>query len=319
MFEIDLSLSGSVVAKAPTVHETRFYKAFGLVFASDIVLPELIELEPCPADVLISKGVSNPVNKTIDKTTWYHFEEDRAVLHWDAVGTFEVHSGREIKIEPAVSVADDLVTFPLLGPVLAVLLHQRGLLVLHASSVEFNGAGLCLLGDKGAGKSTTAGALVAAGNTLLTDDIVAIDCDTDGNPQILAGFPQLKLAVDACTQVSLADSVVLAQGHASIEKIRHRLMSGFSGNRAKLEKLYVLIRSDGFSAKTMSSDESLMALIRYSYMSRFGANAMTGNTVATHLRQCAKIANALKVEVLAVPNDLNRLGDLGNFLERHVK
>lgn len=228
MLSIDRHLSHSTATQKRAAKTIRFYAAYGLVFASAFVLPELVEVEPCAADVWINKGSLEDQRNLCEDATWYRFEGDSAVLHWDTVGTFKVQSGNEIIVEQAENVGDDLVAFPLLGPVLAVLLHQRGLLILHASSIGIKGRGLCLLGDKGAGKSTTAASLVAAGHTLLTDDIVAIDCDAGGDFYVLAGFPQIKLAADAGARIGLADSRILAQAHPSIDKNRHRLMSGFS-------------------------------------------------------------------------------------------
>lgn len=298
---------------------TRFYSAYGLVFASVIFLPELIEVDPCAVDVWINSGTVGNNRKGQGDATWYHFDEDSAILHWDTVGTFEIRSGNEIIVEQAEDMDDDLVAFPLLGPVLAVLLHQRGLLVLHASSIGVNGSGLGLLGDKGAGKSTTAASMVAAGHTLLTDDIVAIDCVSDGNFYVLAGFPQIKLAADACDRISLEGAQILAQGHASIDKTRHRLQVGFSEGRIKLQKLFILTRGDEMGVTSLSSRKSLDALIRYSYMSRFGVAAMAGKSATVHLMQCAKIAGTLKVNVLTVPNDLARLDDLVQVLETQVE
>ncbi|WP_306256560.1 HPr kinase/phosphorylase [Pararhizobium sp. IMCC21322] len=315
---IDRHLSHATATQDHAAGTARFYTAYGLVFASALVLPELIEVEPCAADVWINIGNPEEQEAPGGDTTWYRFEEDSAVLHWDAVGTFKVRYGNEIVVEQAENVADDLVAFPLLGPVLAVLLHQRGLLILHASSISIKGRGLCLLGDKGAGKSTTAASLVAAGHMLLTDDIVAIECDADGDFYVLAGFPQIKLAADAGARIGLADARILAQAHPSIDKNRHRLMSGFSDHRVKLEKLFILVRGNEIGVTSLSDKQSLDALIRYSYMSRFGTSAMAGASVAVHLMQCAKIAGALKVNVLTVPDNLGRLGELVDVLERQA-
>lgn len=315
---IDRHIFHSMATQDCAAKAARFYSAYGLVFASEFILPELVEVEPCAADAWIKKGSFDDQKDPCDDTTWYRFEEDRAVLHWDTVGTFQVQSGNEIIVEQAENVGDDLVAFPLLGPVLAVLLHQRGLLILHASSIGIKGRGLCLLGDKGAGKSTTAASLVAAGHTLLTDDIVAIDCDAGGDFYVLAGFPQIKLAADAGARIGLADSRILAQAHPSIDKNRHRLMSGFSGRRVKLDKLFILVRGNELGVRCLSGRQSLDALIRYSYMSRFGAAAMVGDSVSVHLMQCAKIAGGLRVNVLSVPDNLGLLDELVHVLERQA-
>lgn len=79
------------------------------------------------------------------------------------------------------------------GTAVALLLHQRGRLCLHASSVVTDGRAHLVVGASGAGKSTTAAALVERGATLLADDITAIDFAPDGTPVAFPGLQTLRL------------------------------------------------------------------------------------------------------------------------------
>ncbi len=74
---------------------------------------------------------------------------------------------------------DDAMTF-LLGPVMGYALRRRGLLALHASAVVFGGHAIGFVGPGGAGKSTTATALVLRGHALVTDDILVLRPTTSG-------------------------------------------------------------------------------------------------------------------------------------------
>jgi serine kinase of HPr protein (carbohydrate metabolism regulator) len=56
-----------------------------------------------------------------------------------------------------------------------VALHLQGLLCLHGSGVGIDGSAVAFLANKGAGKSTLATALCAAGATLVTDDMLPVD------------------------------------------------------------------------------------------------------------------------------------------------
>ena len=95
--------------------------------------------------------------------------------------------------------AVDLLRLYLLGPALALLLHQRGFLVLHASAVSLDGGVVAFLGHSGHGKSTTAATLHARGAAIVADDVVAVDLGAPGGPAALPGFPLLKLWPDAVT------------------------------------------------------------------------------------------------------------------------
>lgn len=77
-----------------------------------------------------------------------------------------------LTFEPPLTAAD--AAHFLLEPVLGFLLRSRGTLALHASAVEMDGKAVVFCGPGGAGKSTAAGACVAAGGALLSDDVVAV-------------------------------------------------------------------------------------------------------------------------------------------------
>jgi hypothetical protein len=96
------------------------------------------------------------------------------------------------------------------GGVLGALIHQRGELPLHASTLvapERRWA-VALAGTSGAGKSTTAYELVRRGWRLLSDDLTRITLE-DGGPLAWPGRPKLRLLADACHAFGL-DTAALA-------------------------------------------------------------------------------------------------------------
>lgn len=62
----------------------------------------------------------------------------------------------------------------LIGIGLGLLLQRRGVLCIHGSALSINGRMITLVGESGAGKSTTAAALIVRGATLVSDDVVAL-------------------------------------------------------------------------------------------------------------------------------------------------
>jgi hypothetical protein len=66
------------------------------------------------------------------------------------------------------------------GSVLAHAATAEGLLVLHASAVEVDGRALAIVGAPGAGKSTLAALLCAAGARLVADDALRVDATGNG-------------------------------------------------------------------------------------------------------------------------------------------
>ncbi len=131
--------------------------------------------------------------------------------------------GRDLVIEPAPGAEESELRLIMLGPALAVLLHQRGLLVLHASAAALTSDGshraVAFMGDKGAGKSTTAAAMCARGHGLIADDLVAVDL-SGAVPHVWPGFPHLKLWPEAAASTldDRATAASLARVHSQLEK-----------------------------------------------------------------------------------------------------
>nr|WP_244661505.1 serine kinase [Mesorhizobium huakuii] len=297
------------------MRERRYYRAYGLTIASDVALPELESAEPAAADILIAIGMIDMPKPSPETATIFRFEPDRQYLAWHAVGAFLISDFSRIDIEPAPGVNDALLAFPLLGPVMALLLHRRGLLVLHASAIAVAGRGAIFMGDKGAGKSTTASALIRAGHDLLTDDVVALDLAKPDAPMIVAGFPQIKLAADAAAAISLGQAEVRPQVHPQIEKMQHRLHGAFSGDTVPATRIYVLERGQRAGITALPGIAALPAIIKFSYVTRFGRAALSGDFAALHFRQCSAIANHVGVFRLEVPTGLDRIGEAVDLID----
>ena len=66
------------------------------------------------------------------------------------------------------------------GNLLALVLVQRGMCVLHASAVESSGRALGFVGGTGMGKSTLAALCCEAGARVVSDDVLRVDVGEDG-------------------------------------------------------------------------------------------------------------------------------------------
>src|SRR2546429_8443160 len=165
------------------------YTAYGLSIHSSLRLPELVSAE-APPDLVIRFG----------KVDWKPPRDDYSVVkitrskmffHWKGTGTFLAQKGSEIVIDPLPDAAPDVLRLFTLGAVLAGVLHQRGLLLLHASAVEVGGSALAFIGEKGWGKSTIAALMQGRGHRPIADDIVALKVDKQNAIRVVPGFPQL--------------------------------------------------------------------------------------------------------------------------------
>ncbi|MBN2633579.1 MAG: hypothetical protein JXR66_08490 [Bacteroidales bacterium] len=90
------------------------------------------------------------------------------------IGSFYVRDGREVEYYAEIGADPDWVRLYLNGQVLVALLHQRKIISFHASSFVYDGRGVMILGESGAGKSSLTAAFVLKGDLLLTDDVTPV-------------------------------------------------------------------------------------------------------------------------------------------------
>lgn len=299
----------------PLLHH---YRAFGLAIASDMELPELVAAPCSCADLeirLIDTGRTFPPP---DAEGEFRFGDDECFLLFPQIGAFRVLPPGRIEIEPVPGVDPTLLCFPLLGPVIALLLQARGAFLLHGSALRVSGEAVSFLGDKGAGKSTTAAAFLRAGHELLTDDIVAIEGLEHGPGRILPAFPQVKLSHEASISLALSETHKRPKVPIVRDKERFLLGKGFAQEGLPPGTFLLLRRGEHLGVQWLNPKERMKAFLRFSYGTRFGLRGITPAIAARHARQCPALANSTRAAILTVPHDLGRLSEVVEFVERAI-
>ena len=296
----------------------RFYETFGLVLKSDFAFPDMEETDRRDVDITINKtAISEPCQAWDFEWLAYDFTADVQTFVWKTLGTYRITGGHTIDIDPIEGADSKHLSIPLFGAVFATLLHMRGILVLHASAVVREGKCAIFLGDKGAGKSTTAFAMIKAGYTLLSDDVVAITFDEAGQPRVLPAFNQVKLLDDAATKFGL-DLSEAAQIHPLVEKRRHQAKDAFCNDTAEAAAIYVLDRDKDAAAIPYAADEALKSLIGYSYASRFGSEAFPPQIAMQHFQACGQLIRTTVVGKLVVPDTLECIEEAVKLVDEAV-
>jgi hypothetical protein len=297
------------------------YVAYGLRIVSSISLPELIPgvgPEADSGDVVVRFGIVRPQPTNLDESGFGFWATEYAACHLvDKVGAFLVSGGREIVVEPAPDVDERLLRLSLLGPALGLLLHQRGLLVLHASVVSWRGVAVAFLGQHGWGKSTIAAALHAKGYDLVTDDVAAIQLGPDG-PTVLPSFPQMKLWPESARLVGEAPEH-LPILHPRFDKRGWRAARGFSAAPCRLQRLYVIAAGPAPAIEPLQPQEGCFQLLSHWYGHRFGAELLRSSSAAQHLRQTAELANRAPMYRLCRSGGPATLVELADLVDRQLR
>ena len=184
------------------------YRIAGLTVSSDVEMPGAYaeDADATTADILIETGaVPEQLAGAVTIGPTWAMRPDQFLMRVPGIARFLLTRGRTIayQLEPAAE-PDDVVAF-LVGTIFGILLHQRGLVVLHASAVEQNGRAAVFLGTSGAGKSTLAAALVQRGYRLVTDDFCVVSLDDEGRPIVDPDGRLPKLWTQAIKSLDLGD------------------------------------------------------------------------------------------------------------------
>lgn len=282
------------------------YLAYGLVFRSELEIPELTPVAPRgEPDVLIRRG---PITwRPADlETTASDVAPALVHLYFAETGAFRIRAGREITIDAEPGGGASVVRLCLLGPVLASLLHQRGLLVLHASAVAIGPRAVAFVGARGWGKSTMAAHMQALGYPLLADDVVAVDTSDATEIRLFPGYPQVKLWPDAARHFGIAPEA-MAFLQPRLPKRGLRFDRGFSTEPVRLSTVYVLGVADEIGVERLSGREAFVELLAHSYLAR---HIEATGACARHFAQCADLARRLDLFALRRPRALSALVDV---------
>ena len=165
---------------------------------------------------------------------------------------------------------DDLCVY-LIGPIMGFLLRQRGLTTLHASSLSFHGRAVALVGEAGAGKSTTAAALALRGWPVLCEDVCALQ-EAAGEFQVLPAYPRVCLWPDSVRALfSSSDTLpLIVEGWDKRFLPLDGSRAHFASSRSPLAAIFLLAgRTAENSApciQPVSQREAVLQLLANTYM-----------------------------------------------------
>lgn len=221
------------------MQEKRRYVAAGTVIESEIDLPDLgfvADVADRADGVSISYGkVDEHLSGEAEVGPAFEATKTSFLLRTPQLRC-RVDDGRRVTIERLSCGDDDTVRTFVLGAALPALCHQRGLVPLSATAVEFNGQAIVVMGESGSGKSTVGALLVKRGYPLLSDGIVAV-CG-EPHPRAYAVSQRLGLWRDVLDFLSV-DSSLLASDRSGLQRygvVPERVVAG----PLELRRLYVL-------------------------------------------------------------------------------
>ena len=266
------------------------YRLFGLSVQSEVALPELVAdpgAEAADVRVCVQTIADAP-----DAPAGLHIDGDDALLVIPAIGRFLTRGGREMLVEPAPGVSPRNLRLYLLGSAFAAILHQRGLLPLHANAVVVEGRAIGFMGHPGAGKSTLAAWFHDRGFDVLADDVCVVTPGADGTPLAHPGIPRLRLWREAL-EAGGRDASAYERSFDDMDKYTVPTDLERALPAVPLSHLYLLEKAeDGPSVTRLEGSAAVEAMIANTYR---GAYVRLMGLTRQHLLACAELARTVPV------------------------
>ncbi|HEX8241579.1 MAG TPA: hypothetical protein VF574_17715 [Allosphingosinicella sp.] len=266
------------------------YRLFGLNLRSQIDLAGVappVEAGAADVEVVLGKVPSG------DYPPGYSATPDGTVLTITKVGRYLIRDGREIVIEPAAGASERNLRLFLLGSAIGALLHQRGLLPLHANAIDLGGRAVAFSGHSGAGKSTIAAWFHDRGYPILADDVCVIGFDESGRALAYPGIPRLRLWREAL-EASGRDAGAYDRSFDGMDKFDVPTAMADKLGPLPLAAIYLLRKAgdegDGPAIDRLSGIDVVDTLVSNTYR---GGYLRTIGRTGEHLAACLKVARAV--------------------------
>lgn len=284
------------------------YAVFGLTLESELPLPELLPAPTdAPTDVVLRFG---------DAGDTHAISPDEVTLVIPKVGSYRIRGGNEISIAPREGASDRNLRLFALGSALGAIIHQRGLLPLHANAIDIGGSAVAFMGHSGAGKSTMAAWFLDRGHRILADDVCVVIPDGDGRPLAYPGIPRLRLWREALER-SGRDTDGLELAFDGMDKFNLPTPAPSQSGPIPLSHVYLLEKAEqGSEITRLSGVAALDALVANTY--RGGYLARMGGT-KRHLLACLALTRQLPVFGARRVWGFDDYDEQAGRLERHAQ
>jgi hypothetical protein len=287
------------------------YQAFGFILNSDLRFNEL-ETTAGVADVEIHKVTINVPDEWLNnKGLRTKASKSEILIGISNIVNFQIINGKQLYYHPLEAFHSGKARLYMLGVGFSAIIHQRGLLPLHASSLVKEGKALLICGESGAGKSTTAAALLQQGFQLLADDITVIRINEEGRAVAYPGFPHMKLWPESAEMLGI-DNECLSEFAPDITKRGMKVSEAFQQHAVEIAAI-VFITKGGTALQfsLLNGAEKARILINNTFRLRFVNDT---EQYTNYFELVAKTGNACKMLSVKRPDNLNTLTEVTRII-----
>lgn len=273
---------------------STIYYGCGIPFQCELDLPGIPITTSLRPLVSIRFGhIASKPDCLLTAQSWYAGSPNSLHILIPDIAEFLITNGNSIVMQPLENATDTDLRLFLLGSAFGALLHQRGVLPLHASSVCVEDEYAAFVGNSGAGKSTHAAILHQAGYPLAGDDICPITiAEREASADL--GFTRMKLWSEALELLQIKQEGL---ERSDFDRDKYDVPTRVSTNarRRPVRGIYVLEYSDDetdVGIERISGQTSLPVLLqhtyRYCFIEPLGLSKQ-------HFRSCMQLARNVPI------------------------
>jgi hypothetical protein len=294
------------------------YTAYQLNIHAEFPIPEFpAGDETAPPDVVIRLGaLPAKLENVTGKGVVYQAAANKFLLTLQDLASYLVQNGNEIIVEPAPDSLDSDVRVFLLGSCIGALLHQRGILVIHAGAVYTEKGAVLFTGPSGVGKSTLLGELLRRGYKMMVDDVCGVVLDAAGIPLVLPGYPRTRLWSDSAEKLE-QDVHEMVRTRPNMEKFERQAAEQYWDQPAPLRRIYLLSASnkDELYLKPAPRIHTFQIVLHNTYRQQF----LDGLELrAPHFNLISAVAKQTGVTHVTRPVQPFRLTELADLIEQDL-
>ncbi len=292
---------------------TFLYHIFGLQVTSEIECPELLPGKGKPDVVVRFGAVPEELENPRFKGVRFQAAPGTLLLWVDNLVRILILDGTTIILDPAPEADEESLRVFLLGSAFGALLHQRGILPFHGNAIHTSKGAFIFSGASGAGKSTIAAALLKKGYPLIADDICAIHLNSNQIPEVLPGFPRLKLWEDSLQQLE-EDPAQFLPVRPQLKKYNYPVHHKFTAQPVTVAAIFILstTNKNEFSFRSASGLEKFNLVKNNTYRQMY----MEGlDTLQQHFKLASILGNKVPIHLVTRPSEGFQLESLVSQIE----
>ena len=294
------------------------YKAYQLNIHTDIPIPEFPSGDVTgKPDVTIHLGVvPTALEVPTGSGVLYQASANQFLLTMKDLASYLVQNGNEIIIEPAPNSLESDVRVFLLGSCIGALLHQRGMLVIHAGAIYTDQGAVLFTGRSGSGKSTLLGEFLRRGYKMMVDDVCGVVLNETGIPMVLPGYPRTRLWSDAADKLE-QDVTKMERTRPTMDKYERQTPEQYWDQPAPLRRIYLLTsgNQDEIELHPVPPIHIFRIVLNNTYRQRF----LDGLEMRIpHFNLTTVVAKNCAVTRVIRPKHLFKLTELADLIENDL-